>query len=247
MTVLSVDDVHIGYGRGRRRVHAVRGVTFEVAEGRACGIVGESGSGKSTLARAVAGLARVDSGRITVHGAPPAPRPGPGGVRMVFQDPVRSLNPRRRLLDIVAEPLRIAGTPAAAAREQAGRMMRDVGMDPDDFGSRLPADISGGQAQRVAIARALAAEPSVLVADEPVSGLDISVQAGIVNLLHELTAGRATALLFISHDLSVVRTLCDRVVVMNGGRVEEQGGTADVLGRPGTAYTRELVAAAPDF
>ncbi|GAA1076179.1 ABC transporter ATP-binding protein [Nocardiopsis composta] len=247
MTVLSIDDVHIGYGRGARRVHAVRGVTFEVAEGRACGVVGESGSGKSSLARAVAGLTRVDAGRITVHGGPPVPRPGPGGVRMVFQDPIRSLNPRRRLLDIVAEPLRIAGTPAAAAREAAGAMMRDVGMDPGDFGPRRPADISGGQAQRIAIARALVAEPSVLVADEPVSGLDISVQAGIVNLLHALTSERATALVFISHDLSVVQTLCDHVVVLHDGRIEEQGEVADVFGRPGTDYTRELVAAAPDF
>ncbi|MFC7740497.1 ABC transporter ATP-binding protein [Nocardiopsis composta] len=147
----------------------------------------------------------------------------------------------------MAEPLRIAGTPAAAAREAAGAMMRDVGMDPGDFGPRRPADISGGQAQRIAIARALVAEPSVLVADEPVSGLDISVQAGIVNLLHALTSERATALVFISHDLSVVQTLCDHVVVLHDGRIEEQGEVADVFGRPGTDYTRELVAAAPDF
>ncbi|MDZ5079195.1 MULTISPECIES: ABC transporter ATP-binding protein [Actinomycetes] len=246
-TLLAVDDAHITYRHGRETIQAVRGVTFNVPEGRACGIVGESGSGKSSLARAITGLVPLSKGRIAVRGMAPVTRSGPGGVRMIFQDPIGSLNPRRRLIDIVAEPLRIAGTSTSVARKIAARMLQEVGLDPATFGTRRPGDISGGQAQRIAIARALVAEPTVLVADEPVSGLDVSIQAGIINLLHALTTRQGTALVLISHDLSVVQTLCDHVVVLNNGLVQEQGNIREVFTNRNNAYTRQLISAAPDF
>lgn len=245
-TLLTVDQAHITYGKGRQSVNAVKDVTFDVAEGRCLGLVGESGSGKSSLARAIVGIVPLAAGRIALRGAPVQSVPGPGGIQMIFQDPTGSLNPRRALLDIVSEPLRVAGTRKASARSIAAQALHDVGLDPTTYGSRRPAEISGGQAQRVAIARAVTASPALIVADEPVSGLDVSVQAGIINLLHILSARHSTALLFISHDLSVVRTLCDDAVVLHQGTVREKGPVESVLDHPIDPYTKELIAAVPE-
>lgn len=245
-TLLTVDRAHITYGKGRRTVAAVRDVSFDVVEGRCLGLVGESGSGKSSLARAIVGLVPLADGRISLRGAPVQRVPGPGGVQMIFQDPTGSLNPLRKLLDIVSEPLRIAGSSRATARSIAAEALHDVGLDPTTYGDRRPAEISGGQAQRVAIARAITASPALIVADEPVSGLDVSVQAGIINLLHNLSARHGTALLFISHDLSVVRTLCDDALVLHRGTVREKGPVESVLDHPVDPYTKNLIAAVPE-
>lgn len=245
MTLLAIDDLHVRYRSPRGVVHAVRGVDLAVAAGRSVALVGESGSGKTTVARAAVGLVAPTSGSVTFRGGPLTRRPGPGGVAMIFQDPIGSLHPHRRLLDVVAEPLRLAGVPRGRRRERAAAAMAEVGLDPAEFGDRLPTRISGGQAQRVAIARAVVAEPALIIADEPVASLDVSVQAGIVNLLHRLTE-RGTALLFISHDLGVVRTLCDDVVVLYLGRVCEAGPVESVLGAPQHPYTRALLAAVPE-
>ncbi|WGP07733.1 ABC transporter ATP-binding protein [Bacillus subtilis] len=245
-TLLAVDQAHITYGKGRRSFTAVQNVSFDVIEGRCLGLVGESGSGKSSLARAIVGMVPLTAGRITLRGAPVQREPGPGGVQMIFQDPTASLNPRRTLLDIVSEPLRIAGTPKATARSVAEAALHDVGLEATTYGRRRPAEISGGQAQRVAIARAVTASPALIVADEPVSGLDVSVQAGIINLLHNLSTRHGTSLLFISHDLSVIRTLCDDAVVLHQGTVKEEGPVESVLTHPADPYTRELIAAVPE-
>lgn len=245
-SLLTVEQANITYRRGRQPIHAVRDVSFDLAEQRCLGIVGESGSGKSSLARAIVGMVPLTAGRITLRGAPIRRAPGPGGVHMIFQDPIGSLNPRRRLLDIVAEPLRIGGASRASARSSAAAALDEVGLDPDTYGPRRPEEISGGQAQRVAIARAVTASPALIVADEPVSGLDVSIQAGIINLLHNLTRRQGTALLFISHDLSVVRALCDDVLVLHQGIVREQGAVESVLDTPTDAYTRELIASVPE-
>ncbi|HIZ35645.1 MAG TPA: ATP-binding cassette domain-containing protein [Candidatus Ruania gallistercoris] len=210
------------------------------------GIVGESGSGKSTTARAIAGLVPLTRGSVRFRGRPVRHRPGKGGVQMIFQDPIASLNPHRHVRDVVAEPLVITGIKRQAARLPAEQALSDVGLDPDVFGARRAHQLSGGQAQRVAIARALLARPALLIADEPVSGLDVSVQAGIINLLHRSTAEQGTALLFVSHDLSVVRSLCQSVLVLYQGQAREQGHCSDVLDNPQHPYTRALIASVPE-
>ncbi|HIY24092.1 MAG TPA: ABC transporter ATP-binding protein [Candidatus Brachybacterium merdigallinarum] len=245
MTDLTITELWVRYAVNGGILDAVQGVSFDVAAGAAVGLVGESGSGKSSLARAVVGITPIAAGSVTVDGRPVVARPGPGGVQMVFQDPIGSLNPSRRVMDLVSEPLRIAGVPRTLRRERAAQMLREVGLDPETFARRRPAQLSGGQAQRVAIGRALLAEPEVLVADEPVSGLDVSVQAGIINLLHRVTVERGMSLLLVSHDLAVVRTLCEAVVVMQHGQVREQGPADRVLAAPRHEYTRELLAAVP--
>src|SRR5690606_34725824 len=197
LPLLHVDDLHVRFGSPRNPVDAVRGVGFSAEAGSAMGIIGESGSGKSTTARAIAGLVRPWRGDIRFRGGAVRHRPGPGGVQMIFQDPVASLNPHRPVRDIVAEPLIIARATRSRARASADQALSDVGLDPETFGARNPRQLSGGQAQRVAIARAVLARPALLIADEPVSGLDVSVQAGIVNLLHRSMSDHGTTLLFV--------------------------------------------------
>ena len=209
-------------------------------------IVGESGSGKSTTAKAIAGLVPIAQGSVRYQGGSVHHRPGPGGVQMIFQDPIASLNPHRLVRDIVAEPLAITRTSRQHARKLAAQALADVGLEPDIFGGRRARQLSGGQAQRVAIARALLARPALLIADEPVSGLDVSVQAGIINLLHRSTLEHGTALMFVSHDLSVVRSLCESVLVLYRGEACEQGPSSQVLGNPQHPYTRSLIASVPE-
>ena len=228
-------------------VLALDRVSLAVAAGRSMGVVGESGSGKSTLARIVMALDRPDAGTVRFEGqdlktlSPRALARLRPKFQMVFQDPYGSLDPRRRVGWSVAEPLHALR--AGDARERVAQALSSVGLRPDDA-RRYPHEFSGGQRQRIAIARALVGRPRLIVADEPVSALDVSVQAQIIDLLQDLTADGGVTLLLISHDLAVVDSLCDEVAVLHRGRIVEQGSCAQVFGSPAHAYTRRLVAAA---
>jgi peptide/nickel transport system ATP-binding protein len=228
---------------------AVSNVSFALHENEFVGIVGESGSGKSTLARLIVGLETPSAGRIAIAGR----ASGEAGfdehrrrhVQMVFQDPQSALNPRRRVASIVTQPLEAAGLATWEERlAKAGLLLGEIGLPPE-AAMRFPAQLSGGQRQRVNIARALCAVPRILIADEIVSGLDVSVQAQLLNLLAALRRERGFSMLFISHDLSVVRYLCDRVLVMVRGEVVESGITEQIFAAPAHAYTRTLLAAVP--
>jgi len=236
---------------GRSLVRAVDDVSFTIGAGETLGLVGESGCGKSTLGRCVTRLLEVSSGRITLGGVDithqrgAALRATRADLQMIFQDPYASLNPRRRIRDIVAEPLVVHGRgDRAAVREAVTRLIADVGLRPEHL-DRFPHEFSGGQRQRVGIARALALSPKLIVADEPVSALDVSVQAQIINLLTDLKRARGIALLFIAHDLGVVRQIADRVAVMYLGRIVELGATETVLASPAHPYTEALISAVP--
>ncbi|MFE7505849.1 dipeptide ABC transporter ATP-binding protein [Promicromonospora sp. NPDC057488] len=255
--LIRVQDVTRTYAHRGQTVQALRGVSLAVREGQRFGIVGESGSGKSTLLRIVAGLDRATSGRVVTAGvelSPAEPR-DLGGLRsalqLVFQDPYGSLDPRMTVGDIVAEPLlnamnvRDGGPRSAAGRRDAVREMLDAVGLPLDSAERYPHQFSGGQRQRIAIARALVCRPRILVADEPVSALDVSVRRQVLDLLARLADERALTLLLVSHDLGVVRHVCDHVAVMHDGLIVEQGPTAQVYDDPAHEYTRRLRAATP--
>ncbi|MFT4216102.1 MAG: ATP-binding cassette domain-containing protein [Micropruina sp.] len=248
-----VTDLTRVFGRDGR-VRALDGVSLQVRAGQRLGIVGESGSGKSTLIRLMAALDRPTSGSVTFEGQQISglrePRLGflRAAVQLVFQDPRSSLNPRMTVGSIVTEPLRSRHLRGALEPVDAGVRLREVlqAVDlPADAASRYPHEFSGGQRQRIAIARALAPDPRVLIADEPVSALDVSVRAQVLNLLADLVAARGLTLIFVSHDLSVVRHLCDSVVVLRAGRIEEQGPSEQVFAQPSADYTRALIAAIP--
>ncbi|MER5733856.1 ABC transporter ATP-binding protein [Streptomyces sp. NPDC002138] len=233
------------FGRGRKRVTAVDGVSLTVAEGETLGIVGESGSGKSTLGRMLVGLLDPTSGSVRRAG-----REGSGvgpGVQMVFQDPVSSLNPRRSIGESIADPLRAAGErDEDAIRSRVGELLVRVGLEAAHH-DRYPHEFSGGQRQRVGIARALAPRPRLIVCDEAVSALDVTTQAQVTALLAEIQRETGIALVFIAHDLAVVRQVSDRVVVMRRGEVVEEGPVDEVYDRPRHAYTRQLLAAVPSL
>ncbi len=250
-----LDQVSRTYRRGGTAVAAVSEVDLVVNPGDRLGIVGESGSGKSTLVRMMAALDRPTAGSIQFREREITNLRDKdlgdlrSSVQMVFQDPRSSLDPRMKVGDIITEPLR---SPLLRSRpdvptDRAARLrevMAQVGLDPE-LANRYPHEFSGGQRQRIAIARALAIRPDVLVADEPVSALDVSVRAQVLNLLHELVEEFGLTLVFVSHDLAVVRHVCDRVVVMQHGRVVESGPIAEVYERPREQYTQELLAAMP--
>ena len=254
-TILAVDGLAKTYGghgfvRRQRQVAAVADAGFTLRRGEILGVVGESGSGKSTLARCVARLIEPSSGSILLDGTDIARlperqlRPLRQRVQVVFQDPYRSLNPRRTVGASIMEGPRNFGTPPAAALATAGALMALVGLEPDAL-DRLPHQFSGGQRQRLCIARALALEPDLLIADEAVSALDVSVQAQVLDLLDDLRCRLSLAILFITHDLRVAARLCDTVAVMQAGRIVEQGPAAELFARPQHAYTQALFAASP--
>ncbi|SNS43807.1 ABC transporter ATP-binding protein [Streptosporangium subroseum] len=247
MTLLTVDDLVVEHRTpGRPLVRAVAGASLTVAAGEVVGLVGESGCGKSTLARAVCGLNPAASGTITFDGHPVTPlglrrrNRSLTGIQMVFQDPYASLNPRRRVGAQIADGLRTAGDTTTAPAD----LLERVGL-PRDFAGRHPHEFSGGQRQRIAIARALAAQPALLIGDEPISALDASAQAQVARLMRDLAVSSGAGLLFISHDLSVVRLIADRIAVMYLGKIVEVGRTAEVWADPRHPYTKALLGAIP--
>jgi len=248
MTVLEAVDVVRHYPVGRKVLRAVDGVSFQLAAGRTLAVVGESGCGKSTLARLAALMELPTAGRVLISGQPaegPARRTLQLQNQMVFQNPYASLNPRRTVGEALIEPLTINRRGARAERvADARRMLDRVGLRPEAF-DRYPHQFSGGQRQRVAIARALMLRPAVVTADEPVSALDVSVQAQVLNLMRDLQDELGIAYLFISHDISVVRHMAQNVLVMYAGRPAEQGDANAVLNRPRHPYTRLLLASTP--
>jgi peptide/nickel transport system ATP-binding protein len=250
--LLAVENLVVEYTVGGKTVHAVSGVTLAVARGETLGLVGESGCGKSTLGRAVLQLNRATSGNVIFDGAELTEMRGEQlrqmrrRLQLIFQDPIASLNPRRRIGDIVAEPLIIAGVRDAAERERRVReVLTAVGLDPDLTMGRLPHEFSGGQCQRISIARALILEPEFIVCDEPVSALDVSIRAQILNLLEEMKRRYGLTLLFIAHDLAVVKAVSDRVAVMYLGRLCEVGPTEQLFRHPAHHYTALLLDAIP--
>jgi dipeptide transport system ATP-binding protein len=246
-------DYHVGGGlfSKARTVHAVKGVSLSVEKGRTLAIVGESGCGKSTLARIITLIDPPTSGELFIEGSrvdisrDPLTPELRRKVQIVFQNPYGSLNPRQKIGDVLGEPLLInTGTPADERRERAMAMLKKVGLDERHFG-RYPHMFSGGQRQRIAIARALMLNPSLLVLDEPVSALDLSVQAQVLNLLSDLQDEFHLTYVFISHDLSVVRYIADEVMVMYYGEAVEYGSRDAVFSDPQHSYTRTLFAATP--
>ena len=250
--LLQVDDLVVEYGLGNRIVHAVSGVSLEVARGETLGLVGESGCGKSTLGRAVLQLRPAKSGRVLFDGEDLTAMQGEAlrkmrrRVQLIFQDPIASLNPRRRIGDIVAEPLIIAGIRDPERRRNlVYEVLSAVGLDPEAVVGRLPHEFSGGQCQRICIARALVLNPEFIVCDEPVSALDVSIRAQILNLLEEMKARFGLTLLFIAHDLAVVKAVSDRVAVMYLGRLCEVAPSEQLFAKPAHPYTALLLEAIP--
>lgn len=262
MSGLEFESVSVTFGHGRRSFAAVREVDLVVPDGTVLGLVGESGSGKSTLARAAVGLTEPTSGRILLDGSDVVRARGATAllrqrIQLIFQDPYSCLDPRMTIGESIDEALDVSARreqlvsravrPTAERRkEEARRLLQVVGIEPGRS-LALPGSLSGGQRQRVAIARALAAEPTVLLADEITSALDVSIQGAVLNLLVELQRARNLTVLFISHNLAVVRQVCDRVAVMYQGELVEEGPVLDVLENPSTEYTRGLIAAVPEI
>ncbi|MCZ6829009.1 MAG: ATP-binding cassette domain-containing protein [Gammaproteobacteria bacterium] len=242
---------HFAIGHGQV-VHAVDGVSLNIAENEILGLVGESGCGKSTLGRTLAGLQPKTSGDIIFHGKALPNRYSVADFRrlstriqMIFQDPYASLNPRMTIHEIISEPLRLqAGGGSSDYRQLVAKWLLQVGLQPDHM-NRYPHEFSGGQRQRIGIARALIVKPSFVICDEPISALDVSVQAQVINLLQSLKQELGLTLLFIAHDLSMVRYLCDRMAVMYLGSVVEEGPSDEVYFRPKHPYTQMLIASNP--
>ncbi|MGM4984972.1 MULTISPECIES: dipeptide ABC transporter ATP-binding protein [Rhizobium] len=259
--LLEIDDLHVRFhvgggflkGGGARTVNAVSGVSLRIMPGETVGIVGESGSGKSTLARAILGLTPLSSGHITFGGIDLAQQRTAGLAKlrreaaMVFQDPYNALNPRLTIGDMLTEVLKVQGKVASAnIPARVGELLDLVGLERE-FAKRRPRSMSGGQCQRAGIARALAVDPQLIIADECVAALDVTIQAQIIELFRELTRKMNLTLLFIAHDLAIVRNLCERTVVMYRGEIVEEGPSEEVFARPKHPYTASLIAAIPDI
>lgn len=250
--LLVVDSIHVQYPGARRRAptEVLKGVSLEVRAGETLGLVGESGSGKSTLGRAILGLVDVSAGRIEVGGRhvhrPDARqrRELARTTQVVFQDPYSSLNPMKRVWQTLAEPLRAQGVEGAPARRAVADALLSVGLPPD-AGERFPTQFSGGQRQRIAIARAMVLKPRLIICDEPVSALDLTTQAMVLDLFAELQASTNVSYLFISHDLAVVRYISHRIAVMSQGSIVETGVATEVIDAPRHAYTRRLLLSSP--
>ena len=236
--LLEVEDLHVKYGS----FEAVKGVSFSLGEGEMLGIVGESGSGKSTIAKTLVGLERPSAGKITI---------APGiGLQMIFQDAVGSLNPRMTVRQMLDETLRHATRKAKGGAidlkgaTDAGGLVSLVGLSKAVL-DQYPRELSGGQCQRVSVARALACQPKVLIADEPVSALDVSVQARVLNLLRDLRRDLGLSILLVAHDLAVVKNVCDNVCVMEKGLFVDAGTSEEVFANPKSEYTKHLLAVVP--
>jgi peptide/nickel transport system ATP-binding protein len=256
--LLAVDDLKVWFpekrdwlGRPASYFKAVDGVSFTLRKGEVLGLVGESGCGKSTVSRSLIGLLPVHDGKILFNGEDLAQLPSHDWrrirrqIQMIFQDPFSSLNPRMTIGDALIEPLRVHGIVAPAEFNKEAKRLMDIVHLPADGLKRYPHQFSGGQRQRIGIARALALRPQLIICDESVSALDVSVQAQILNLLRELQQEFQLSYLFISHDLSVVHYMSDRVMVMQAGKIVEEGGADSVIMRPQNAYTKKLIAAMP--
>jgi peptide/nickel transport system ATP-binding protein len=259
--LLEIDDLHVRFnvggslfkGAAARTVSAVSGVSLQIMPGETVGIVGESGSGKSTLARAVLGLTPLSSGHVTFDGIDLAQQKSAGLAKlrreaaMVFQDPYNALNPRLTIGQMLAEVLKVHRKVAKAdISARIGDLLDLVGLERE-FASRKPRSMSGGQCQRAGIARALAVDPKLVIADECVAALDVTIQAQIIDLFRDLTRKMNLTLIFIAHDLAIVRNLCERTVVMYRGQIVEEGRSEEVFARPKHAYTAALIAAIPDI
>jgi len=248
--LLSLSDVHVRFNTAAGVVRAVNGVSLDLAVGETLGLVGESGCGKSTLGKAIMRLVPVSAGEVRIDGVDIAPLEGRKltemrrTVQMIFQDPYGSLNPRSTVGRSVAQPLVVAGWKADAIAARVDTLLRWVGL-PTDTRQRYPHEFSGGQRQRIGIARALALGPKLIICDEPVSALDVSVRAQVINLLEDLKQQFGVSYLFISHDLSVVEHIADRVAVMYLGTIVEAGARDQIWRRPQHPYTKALLEAAP--
>ena len=253
--LLAFENVSVAFAQAKKlfraagpAVRAVDNVSGEIARGETLALVGESGSGKTTLGHVVAGLLKPNSGRVLLHGEATdvkGRRSTGRAIQIVFQDPFSALDPRMPVSDIIAEPLRIQGLGTRAERrELAAKLIDQVGL-PQDALNRYPHEFSGGQRQRIAIARALAPNPEIIVADEPLSALDVSIQSQILNLFREIQERAGVSYLFISHDLGVVEHVADRVAVLYLGRIVEIAPRQDIFARPAHPYTRALLDSAP--
>lgn len=250
--LLAIDDLSVDLPLGgwmrRRALNILSGITLDLARGETLGLVGESGSGKTTLARAVLGLQPVSGGTLALDGAPLARAADFAAVRrrtaLMFQDAAASLSPRMTVGAAITEPFVIHGEPLPDRRARAAELLAEVGL-PADMAARYPHELSGGQARRVGVARALALKPALVIADEPTAGLDVSVQAEILNLMADLKDRHGLSYLIITHNLALVRHVADRIAVLYLGRLVETGPTDRVFARPAHPYTRSLIAAEP--
>jgi peptide/nickel transport system ATP-binding protein len=253
--LLRIEDLVVEFRIGRTglKVNAVSGISFDVLRGETLGIVGESGCGKSTTGRAIMQLPRATSGSVVFDGRELTTldkeemRKVRTKVQMIFQDPISSLNPRRKVRDIVMEPLKVWNRGSKDEQGDAvDRILEEVGIDPSRAAESLPHQFSGGQCQRISIARSLVLEPEVIICDEPVSALDVSVQAQVINLLEDLKRAHRLTLIFIAHDLAVVKNISDRVAVMYLGKLCEIGPSDDLYAKPAHPYTRLLLDSVPE-
>lgn len=260
MSFLEVNDLKVHFpnrggifSRMGQPVKAVDGIYFSMEQGQTYGLVGESGSGKTTTGRAIIGLNTITSGSILFEGKQLAA----GGlqrqsafcrdIQMIFQDPYSSLNPKKRVLDIIAEPLRnFEKLSASEEKRQVQQLLEKVGLSPESI-YKYPHEFSGGQRQRIGIARAIALKPKLIIADEPVSALDVSVQAQVLNFMQDIQKELNLTYLLISHDLGIIRHMCDQIGIMYKGRYVEQGTTADIFDNPQHIYTKRLISAIPDI
>jgi len=251
--MLSVEDLVVEFDAGKQKVHAVSGISFDLLAGETLGIVGESGCGKSTAGRAVLQLPKPTAGSTTLDGyelqkfSPKALRQFRNHMQMIMQDPVSSLNPRRKVKHLITEGLQIWGVRDKKRMEELGRgMLASVGLDPDAVWDRTPGELSGGQCQRVCIGRALMLKPKMLICDEPVSSLDVSVQAQILNLLEDLKQEFELTMMFIAHNIAVVKSISDRMMVLYLGKVCEIAPSDGIETSARHPYTRLLLASIPD-
>ena len=249
--ILSVRDLKVAFGSHRHRFEAVKGVSFDVYKGETFGIVGESGSGKTTIGRSVIRVYPATSGSIRFHGqeisghiSKALDREITNKIQMIFQDPMASLNERAKIDYIVSEGLQGRGLSRQEIRSRVDKALADVGLLPE-FASRFPHEFSGGQRQRIGIARALVMNPEFIIADEPISALDVSIRAQVLNLMSQLQRERGLTYLFISHDLSVMRFICDRIAVIHKGLIVEMANTEQLFHHPLHPYTRALLSAIP--